>query len=144
MPRPRSVVMTTLLLIFSTFLVGCGGEGDTLNRQPVAGTITLDGKPLEKGSITFMPADPQKGNVASAEISAGTYKIEPSQGLVPGGYRVIISSPSGDTAPVDSNELPGQAPPPSPDLIPPIYNSETTLNAEITEGENVKDFQLKK
>src|SRR4051794_10320669 len=38
-------------------LGGCGGT-DGLPRQAVSGTVTVDGKPLKAGLITFMPSGP--------------------------------------------------------------------------------------
>lgn len=128
-------------------LVGCGGGGgDSLPRQPVEGVVTLDGAPVEKGTIQFMPTPgAPNATLASAMIENGKYSIPRDRGPVPGGYRVIISAPDPKAAPaVEPDEMPDIAPPPPPDLIPPQYNAETTLNAEIKEGQNVHDFALQK
>lgn len=45
---------TAALLLFH--LVGCGGDG--LPREPVSGSITVDGKPLKSGMVMFTPTDP--------------------------------------------------------------------------------------
>ena len=53
-------------------ICGCGGAG---GRQSIEGTVTLDGKPLEKGQITFVPQSGTQGPTAGAEIIAGRFAI---------------------------------------------------------------------
>src|SRR5438128_90160 len=74
--------------------IGCsGGGGDDLPRQPVAGTVTLDGEPLNEGAILFAPTGKSEGAVASAtaRIENGQFSIPRDQGPVPGTYKVSIS-----------------------------------------------------
>jgi hypothetical protein len=127
--------------------LGCGGSEDTLPREAVSGTVAFDGKPLAQGTIQFMPTAQGEGGAATAGsgiITDGKYSIPKDQGLIAGGYKVVISSaPPGSDAPAE--EMPGMAPPPPKDLIPAKYNANTTLNAEIKAGtNNVVDFDLKK
>ena len=97
------LVSTGLLLLVS----GCG-EGNTLGRHPISGTVTLDGAPLPQGNIAFQPTS---GGATSsgATITAGKYSMDAAKGLPSGTYRVVINSSSGskDVAPT---ELPGEAP----------------------------------
>lgn len=127
-------------------LVGCGGRGgDSLPRQPVEGVVTLDGAPVEKGTIQFMPTPgTAHATLASAMIKDGKYSIPKDRGPVPGGYRVIISAPDPKAPAVIDEDPGGEAPPPLPDLIPSQYNASSTLNAEIKAGPNVHDFTLKR
>jgi hypothetical protein len=59
----------------SIALAGCGGT----KRVPVAGTVTLDGKPLDGAIITFGP-DAAKGNTAqiscSSPVKEGRYELQ--------------------------------------------------------------------
>ncbi len=49
--RFRPVVCVAVLL-----LAGCGGSsGKAIERNPVSGTVTLDGSPLDQGAIRFEP-----------------------------------------------------------------------------------------
>ena len=50
MPGPKFVLAALPLL-----LAGCGGEGP-FERAAVEGIVTLDGQPLEAGTIVFEPA----------------------------------------------------------------------------------------
>ncbi len=123
-------------------LGGCGGAADSLPRQAVSGAVTLDGRPLARGSIQFQPAS-QNGVAAGAEIKDGKYAIPRDQGPIPGEYKVIISSASA-TAPTPTGP-PGQSPPPPPDLIPARYNAESTLTATVeADKPNTFDFPLTK
>ncbi len=128
---------------------GCG-SGDDLPRQAISGTVTLDGQPLDKGLIQFFPAaEMENALAAGAMIEGGSYSIPQSEGLVPGNYKVMISSEGGDmkAAPGESTEagaMPGLGPLHPPDRIPAKYNSATTLTANVTaEGPNEFKFDLK-
>jgi hypothetical protein len=71
-------------------LAGCGG----VRRIPVAGTVTLDGKPFTGGFLVFSP-DNSKGNVhrinCRGRIKDGQYELE-TNGVTP--------SESGDGVPL--------------------------------------------
>ena len=115
----------TLLIV-----TGCGGSWDSRipKRYIVTGKVTLDGKPLEKASIIFSSAaDAQLGISASGEVVNGQYKII----ATPGTKAVKISNISEVKKNVFKN------------LIPPKYNSKTSLEAEISEENNEFDFELK-
>ncbi|MBX6315425.1 MAG: carboxypeptidase regulatory-like domain-containing protein, partial [Isosphaeraceae bacterium] len=103
-------------------LGGCGDTGDGLSRQAISGTVTLDGQPLARGTIQFLPISPQQATPALVEIKDGTYTIPRDRGLVPGTYKVLISSTATEAPAPGADELPGQTGPPPKDLIPPQYN----------------------
>jgi hypothetical protein len=77
-----------------TSVLGCGPK-----RVPVAGTVTLDGEPLNVGQLVFTP-DNAKGNtsriVCTSPIRDGRYNLETSgvtrsesgSGVPPGWYKV--------------------------------------------------------
>jgi hypothetical protein len=137
---------------------GCGGE-DSLPRERLSGTVTLDGRPVEKGTIQFMPLDQANAATSTAAIiTAGAYEVPTGQGLLPGPYQVTISSveeAKGPTAKPKVRRGPGYdpvggtgvegAPPEAPtrQLIPARYNANTTLKADVAKGgKNVFDFPL--
>ena len=64
----------------------------TGGRQAIEGTVTLDGKPLEKGQITFVPQGDTKGPTAGAEIVGGKFAIPAAGGPLAGKFRVEITA----------------------------------------------------
>jgi hypothetical protein len=138
----RACAVLPVLLL----LAGCGSS-DNLPREPVSGTVTLDGKPLERGTISFQP-ESGLPTAAAVTISAGQYSMTRAQGLVPGAYRVLISStpPGGGIAnnPATGRPPPpGQPTPPPKELLQAKYNEKSILTAEVKGGaENRFDFEL--
>lgn len=75
-------------------LAGCGGGGPT--PVPVAGKVTLNGKPLTVARLQFVP-DRAKGNTAGAEArgrvdATGAFALETAgqPGAIPGWYKVAV------------------------------------------------------
>ena len=122
---------------------GCSGEGDDLPREPIAGKVTLDGKPLEHGTIRFEPASMQgTSTVVGAMIDGGSYSVPRAQGPVPGEYLVAINStsdaPAADEAPGAVKKLIA-----TKDLVPEKYNAKSELKAHVKKGEdNTVNFEL--
>lgn len=93
---------TILFALGSIFLAGCGKE---VKRIPVAGTVTLDGKPLDGVVLAFSP-DTTKGNTAqincSGPVKEGRYELQTagitgsasSSGVPPGWYKVTVRIPN--------------------------------------------------
>ncbi|MEJ7638585.1 MAG: hypothetical protein WKF75_11580 [Singulisphaera sp.] len=73
-----------------------GGDRLWLRGPPmgrVSGTVTFQGKPLEKGTVTFISTDSQRPN-ATGTIQAGSYTLqttEPGDGAVVGDYKIAVS-----------------------------------------------------
>jgi hypothetical protein len=83
--------------------VGCGDDSGLPRRYPVSGTVTYNGKPLEKGNINFAPDGPG-GRAAGGTIIDGKYSLttqEPDDGAVPGKYKVSVVAKATDASKVD-------------------------------------------
>jgi hypothetical protein len=78
-----------LALFWCAVTTGCGG-GHASTRVAVHGRITVAGKPIEEGSITFFPIDGNHGPTAGGVIKNGEYSIPARSGPVPGMNRVKI------------------------------------------------------
>jgi len=137
-------------LVAQVGLAGCG-SGDGLSRHPISGVVKFDGKPLANGMIQFFPtATAGPAIAAGATIAGGQYAIPTAEGLVPGPYKVMISSVGGKekAAPGESSEegaMPGLGPLHPPELIPARYNVKSELTATVKEeGPNQFDFDLEK
>jgi hypothetical protein len=118
--------------------VGCGAS----NRAAVAGRVSLDGKPVDGGMISFIPTDRSLGSAAWAEIKAGHYSIPAKTGPVLGTNRVEIrwTRKTGRIV---------AATPPSPateeviEAVPTRYNSTSELKVEIKVDKNDVYLELK-
>jgi hypothetical protein len=135
----RAVAALALMLMPGPLAAGCGGAGGLA----ISGKVTLDGRPLERGNIAFVPEAGAGTAGAAAEIADGAYAIPAAQGPTPGRYRVEVHSvrPTGATAkkPVDPDYAGEQ----TVDLIPPRYHRDSTLAAEVKAGApNTFDFAL--
>jgi hypothetical protein len=112
-------------------LAGCDAGGS--RRYAVSGEVKFQGKPLDQGAITFLAQDAALGSGGGAQIKDGHYDIPAAHGLLPGKYRVMVTSatPGGVPAP---DAPPGPAGPLPKDRIKLKYNAQTTLTAEVTAG----------
>ena len=86
--------------------VGC--DSNTGGKVAVTGSISYDGKPLERGQVVFEPQGP--GQMAIAQVADGHYSIARERGPMPGKYvvRITAAQPTGAKAssgPLTSNEL---------------------------------------
>lgn len=128
------------LLFGVLILAGCSSSD---GRVGVTGTVNFQGKPLESGTIQFHPTDlAGKSSFGGTEIVQGKYSLDAKQGLFPGKYKVMISSP--DPKAKEAEAMPGETGPPAKDRIPKKYNSDSKEFVEIkASGENKFDFDLK-
>jgi hypothetical protein len=147
----RYAVRLAIGLALGLSLAGCSGEAeDNLPRQAVWGNVTLDDKPLERGSITFTPADVgQPGAVSTgALIVDGSYSIGRDGGPTPGKYRVAILGSEAAAAPAVS-EAAGPTPRRSAarknPTVPEEYNARSILTAEVkADTSNTFNYDMKK
>lgn len=141
--RPRVLTPFPLLLSALVVAAGCGSE-NPLGRRPISGKVALQGQPVDYGSIQFIPLDLQHGVNSGAMINNGIYRITEEQGLPPGKYKVMISSP--DRGKKEKYEgPPGDERTLAVERIPKKYNLETTLDIEVVKGRGNQevDFDLK-
>jgi hypothetical protein len=125
-----------LIMTIAATISGCS-KGPAMTT--VVGTVTIDGKPLEKGSIAFEPADGQ-GPTTGATIEGGRYaaKALPGQKMVRiTGFEIVGKRPA----------YPGR--PDSPmrdivkDVVPEKYNSNSDLTLTVESSDTTGDFNLK-
>jgi hypothetical protein len=140
----RRHIILAIGLTLGLSLAGCGGGEDSLPRLAISGRVTLDGKPLEHGSITFTPADAGRADAttAGASISDGSYSVAQAGGPTPGNYRVAILGAEEGSAPAPGERPTRSAVAKSP--IPEEYNTRSSLKAEIkADGSKTFDYELK-
>ena len=142
--NPLSRYACFVLFSWGTLIAGCSPSNP---RQEVSGNISLSGSPLNEGIIEFQPlsnTDPELPSTkGGAVIADGKYMIPSDYGLVPGIYRVLISSGDGVT-PDDPEGIPGPSGNfVSKDRIPPEFNRNSTVEIEVIAGSpNVFDFAI--
>ena len=125
------------------FVLGCS----TSSRSSVTGTVTLDGQPLDHGTLQLIPDDGNAVKVPSgAVIQNGKYSIPSDPGIPDGTYTVRISSPEPTVAPPGfSIHNPGSLPPPDVkpvDRVPKEWNTESTHKIEVKKGRNSFVFNV--
>ena len=126
-------------LVMFALLLGCGGA----DKTEVRGKVSLDGSPVEDGTISFIPSKGSQSQAAWAPIKAGEFAIDASQGLATGDTRIEIRAPrrTGKMLPAT---VPGGEPEyEMAEAVPQRYNSASELKAEIKPGPNQLDFELK-
>lgn len=69
-------------------LTGCGGSS---THAPVQGTVTLDGKPIQDATVSFVPSDGGRPALGTTDAS-GTYQLkgQDAEGAKIGQNRVAI------------------------------------------------------
>jgi hypothetical protein len=124
---------------------GCEGRSDDLPREGVSGSVTMDGQPLAKGTIQFAPTSDKIPTTITAGINDGKYSVPHTEGLVPGTYKVAISSFNEVAETPEPHHAPGKVGPAPKNLIPKQFNTASTLTAEVKGGEaNTFDFEITK
>lgn len=122
-------------LFAASIISGCGGERSDLGE--VTGTITLDGQPLSNAQIQFVPNGGVGSTAYGKTDSNGHYSMmfsRDASGASLGENGVRIST--ADVGEQDGEEVVIK------EQVPPKYNSETELVADVQSGANIFDFAL--
>ncbi len=132
--RIRTAGRGAALAAALTVLLGCGA-GD--NMGDVTGTVTVDGAPAEKGSVTFIPAD-GKGQTAGCEIANGSYSARAPLGTVK--VQIRVPKVTGKKKLYNTAESPVQDV--LTEVLPAKYNDQTELTLDVKAGKNEKNWEL--
>ena len=135
-------------IIWIAALSSVGCSNNSSGRFEVQGEISLNGTPVEAGTISFSPQGENKDSRAAMPFQGGRYEIPVEKGLVPGKYLVQIFA-----EPVESESIPPEQlimnegrtnfrPPVQP--IPAKFNTKSDQIVEVTaDGENEFNFPIK-
>ncbi|WP_044301066.1 hypothetical protein [Rhodopirellula sallentina] len=157
-----NIVILCGIAFGSVCLTGCdtgsGVDYSSLGLVPVSGEVTLDGEPLG-GAVVFFEA-PDLTQAYAKTDDQGKYTIKFNseiEGVQPGSkiVRISTTASTGEEG-IEEDELEGdddgstgrsrsskkKSAKPG-ELVPPQYNSKSTLTVEITSGNSVVDFHLK-
>lgn len=115
-------------------ILGCGPP-----RGSVAGKVTLDGQPIDGGTILFISLKGSQRESGWAEIMGGEYSISASRGPTVGPCRVEVRWP----------RKTGRKLPQDPDLdewrevVPNRYHLDSELLVDVKPGKNCLDYSLR-
>ncbi|MHC5537117.1 carboxypeptidase-like regulatory domain-containing protein [Singulisphaera rosea] len=95
MTTPSSIRYTFFCLAAIPLGMIGSGCGDGITLVPAAGTVTLDGKPLEGATLSFVPAMGNSVSTAGTDVTGpeGNFSMTYNgrAGLSPGKYKVMLS-----------------------------------------------------
>ena len=105
--------------------------------------VRLDGRPIEEGSIQFIPVEGTKGPSAGAAIQDGKYYIPRKMGVTVGTNRVELRAfKNAGTRIQDPTAPPGVQTEQRVQAFPPEFNDRSTVIKKIQAGSNVIDFDV--
>jgi hypothetical protein len=135
----NSVPAWSLIAAVLMLSLGCGSQEHLLE-----GSVTYDGQPVDKGSITLEPAD-GVGPAAGGTIESGRFKVDSTSGLAPGEKIVRISAVRATGKKIEAGppEPPGTKVDEVQQFIPAKYNDQSTLTVQFDGGHKTHDFELK-
>ena len=129
-------MLSVWIVCWAVAASGCGAAREP--GQEVRGTVLLDGKPLESGSVVLVPIQGTQGPKCYALVEQGKFSIPAALGPFPGTYRVEVYSVSQlqvALAGVEKNNAATGSTPPS---VAPEFNTRSRLRVEVTEREPVE------
>jgi hypothetical protein len=103
----------------------------------VTGVVTLDGVPLPRAAVAFVPYERGNGSYAVTGPDGG-YVLQYTardDGAVVGRHRVEIRT-GGEGRDADGNLVE------TPELLPARYHARSELTADVSAGDNRLDFSL--
>jgi hypothetical protein len=93
------LMLFTALASLTVVLTGCGAK-----LVPVSGVVTLDGKPVEGATVTFVSED-GKSTYSGSTDASGNFSLQSGEkvGALPGDYKItVVKSPIKPSAEVMS------------------------------------------
>ncbi len=130
----------------------CGGCRSRVEKDwetaSIRGSVTVDGKPLEDGTIRFVPTGVTLGPKTTFEIHAGAFQADAEHGPSVGNHRIEIEYADDQQLAFDDEqalaELKGKrmkrgAYP----ILPAIYNTQSRLTATVEAEMQPLEFSLR-
>jgi hypothetical protein len=125
-------------------LAGCGHRTYSgAARYPLSGRVTVDGVPVDVGSISFIPLGGDEGGqrVCGGVIDDGAYSVPEAQGANAGPYRVEIhwAKKTGKMI----KDLDGRPTDERREGLPDRYHKTSELTVEVSADKTTFDFDLR-
>ena len=135
------------LTIAASSIAGCGGAGDMPALGTVEGSVTLDGQPVEKAVVSFLPEEGRTSTgITDSDGHYELYYTKDVKGAEVGTHTVwIVGQEQFRRFAVEPPGRPGQEKKKDPNQPPPLpekYNTKTALTRDVWPGSNTLDFKL--
>lgn len=144
-PSPWCIARLLTLSLVSCSFLGCS-EPDFPPRYQVEGNVTIDGAPLQKGLISFIPLAPTAGPKVSGVVTHGKYFIEADSGPCQGKFLVKIETMPHEIEALAAGKAPWAAAHQANEQRPtiaPKYNQKSQLQVEVLPSdENRFNFEV--
>jgi hypothetical protein len=137
-PRTAAILVLSLLLP----AVGCY-KSPVQNRGSISGEVKLNGQPISQGSILLTPLEGTQGTASGGEIKSGRYELPLAAGAAIGWNRVelraarktgrLVQKPMARKGVLIDEVV---------EMVPPQFNSASTLKVEVKPGNNTADFEI--
>ncbi|QDU59506.1 hypothetical protein Pan216_03350 [Planctomycetes bacterium Pan216] len=125
------MIRQCFVLFVGGLLLGCGAS-HAPGTYLVRGKVTLDGEPVEKGSVVLDPKD-GSGSAAMGGVEHGTFEFR-----APPGEKIVRFAAHRET--MEKDEYGEKV---VVSIIPDKYNGQSVLTATIAEEENeLPPFEL--
>lgn len=127
---------------------GCSRSGSTLPRAAVSGVVTIDGRPLPRGMVRFIPTDDARGPKTAVPVTVGLFSVDAEHGPVVGRHRIEIESTDDGGIAFDDETALQQlkarsASAPRVLRVPPEFNVRSRLTVSVTDaGSNEFQFAI--
>jgi hypothetical protein len=132
----------SILLLLSLGIAGCSRQDyPGAKRYPLSGKVTIDGQPLDWGSISFIPPSGEQ-RVSGDLIKDGAYSVPEEKGANSGKYKVEIRWNRKTGRKVRDNDS-GEMYDERKEGLPPRYHANSELSAEVSARQSTFDFDLK-
>ena len=129
------------LFIGLGLVISTTGCDKSVKRRAISGAVKLDGKPIDKGQIQFVPV--KGGPSAGTDIIGGQYKLEGPRGPGIGQYKIEITAyRPGKPGQIDA--VTKQREMEMIQYVPTKFNENSELKRDITEANDsmTLDFDL--
>jgi hypothetical protein len=138
----KSFAAALSALVFVSLLPGCGSGGPELTG--VKGVVTLDGKPVNRAIVTFVPEGGGSPSYGQTDAQ-GRYELmftRTKYGAMPGRHNVEIQTQELTPQDIAEYKAHGEEVPEDSPAIPEKYLEAGALTADVKPGENEINFPL--
>lgn len=125
-----------IFLLGMAILAGCSSEAE-IPTYAVSGSVSLDGQPVSKARLAFMPdrANGNRGPQSFSFAHDGVFAVADTQGLVEGAYLVDVTVMNEKGVPLGMASLPVSVAPDDSNYLYLELLSDELQNVPDEEGE---------